>query len=122
MKMVQFMAGLHQFSSFILYSISSTSKDGSTNPIIIQFLVNSVGFSQEEYLSISSNFEVCRRFKCTKKSVLVIDFLKSIDFGDTYIRKLIASIPEVPRNDVEQTLKPKTGSFRSYSFVAQIWS
>ncbi|KAL8154443.1 hypothetical protein V2J09_012203 [Rumex salicifolius] len=104
----------HSLKSFIFYSTSVTSKDGDTTPPILEYLVKSVGFSENEALAVLT--KVSTSSLSTKKSELVVEFLKENGFDGTHIRKVIYWFPDVLRNNVNTTLKPKIRAFQNVGF------
>lgn len=99
---------LNALKSLMFYSTSTgTVKE---HPLVVDYLVKSVGFSQEEAVSICS--KVSSPFKSTKKPQIVVDFLQKSGFDDAHIRKVVSSYPKILVNDVEKILQPKIRAFQ----------
>ncbi|KAL8154444.1 hypothetical protein V2J09_012204 [Rumex salicifolius] len=91
---------LQSLESFIFYSTSVASNDdGVTTPPMVEYLVNSIGFSEREAVAIST--KVRHPLKCIKKSLLVVDFLREM-------------YPEC--SDVT-SIKPKIRAFQDVGFL-----
>ncbi|KAL9238944.1 hypothetical protein vseg_013309 [Gypsophila vaccaria] len=92
--------------NFQLHSISSfsTSIDASTTQSFTDFLVNSLGFSNQQASSLSTKV---KSFKLSRNSLIVVDFLKKHGFDDTHIRKIVSLYPKVLCSRVDGTLIPK---------------
>ncbi|XP_055834563.1 transcription termination factor MTERF5, chloroplastic-like [Solanum dulcamara] len=91
----------YNFGSQYLYS--STATPAPTH-FLVKYLVDSLGFSNEEAASISS--KVTSR-KPSKNPDLVINFLKQAGFDNTQMKKMVYTVPKLLFRDVSKTLKPK---------------
>ncbi|CAN4116372.1 unnamed protein product [Withania somnifera] len=90
--------GLYSFTC--QYLCSSTS---STH-FLVKYLVDSLGFSNEEAASTSS--KVTSR-KTLNNPDLVINYLKQIGLDNTQMKQLVTRAPKLLCSNVSKTLKPK---------------
>ncbi|KAL8154397.1 hypothetical protein V2J09_012157 [Rumex salicifolius] len=104
----------HSLKPIILYSTSVASKDGIPTPLVVEYLVKSIGFSEQEAVAIGT--KVTSPFKFTEKSELVVDFLKRTGFDGTQIRKVVAYSPDVLKKNVDKTLGPKIRALQDLGF------
>ncbi|XP_049369193.1 transcription termination factor MTERF5, chloroplastic-like [Solanum verrucosum] len=91
----------YNFRSQYLYS--STATPAPTH-FLVKYLVDSLGFSNEEAASASS--KVTSR-KNLKNPDLVINFLKQTGFDNTQMKIMVSKVPKLLFRDVSKTLKPK---------------
>ncbi|XP_055834660.1 transcription termination factor MTERF5, chloroplastic-like [Solanum dulcamara] len=91
----------YSFRSQFLYSTTSTP---APTHFLVKYLVDSLGFSNEEAASTSSKVI---SLKSLKNPHLVINFLKQNGFDNTQMKKLVSRAPKLLIRDVSKTLKPK---------------
>ncbi|XP_055834661.1 transcription termination factor MTERF5, chloroplastic-like [Solanum dulcamara] len=91
----------YSFRSQFLYS--STSTPAPTH-FLVKYLVDSLGFSNEEAASTSSKVI---SLKSLKNPHLVINFLKQTGFDNTQMKKMVSRVPKLLIREVSKTLKPK---------------
>ncbi|XP_016513443.1 transcription termination factor MTEF18, mitochondrial-like [Nicotiana tabacum] len=86
------------------YSTAPANVTNSSN-LLVDLLVNSVGFSKEKAISTST------KVTCLKpgnnKPNLVLSFFKQIGLHKTQIKTLVSAYPGLLFSDVDNTLKPK---------------
>uniref|UniRef100_K4BTP0 Uncharacterized protein n=1 Tax=Solanum lycopersicum TaxID=4081 RepID=K4BTP0_SOLLC len=95
--------GFRDFRFTSQYLYSSTSTPAPTH-FLVKYLVDSLGFSDEEAASTSSKVT---SLKNLKNPHLVINFLKQIGLDDTQMKKMVSLAPKMLLSDVSKTLKPK---------------
>ncbi|CAO2839161.1 unnamed protein product [Amaranthus hypochondriacus] len=110
----------HHFRHLQLYSSST-----SNNPKFVDYLMETVGFSNKEALSASNKLAHSRQIRGTK-NVNDFNFLQNADSVITYfnqlgikksqIRNTISSVPQVLLCNVDKTLKPKIEYFLNLGF------
>ncbi|XP_074569872.1 uncharacterized protein LOC141826516 [Curcuma longa] len=93
----------------VFYStVTSASTSGATAspdlPFMVDYLVNSCGFSADGASKVSESLP---RFRSTEKPDAVLGFLRSQGFDDANLRKIITWRPRVLGLDVEANLVPK---------------
>ncbi|KAL3340008.1 hypothetical protein AABB24_028563 [Solanum stoloniferum] len=91
----------YNFRSQYLYS--STATPAPTH-FLVKYLVDSLGFSNEEAASTSS--KVTSR-KNLKNADSVINFFKQNGFDNTQMKIMVSRVPKLLFRDVSKTLKPK---------------
>lgn len=100
------------FSSFRI-SLSSLSKAVTEksaenahheNPVLLNYLINTLDFPKPKALVISNRLSWVRR---VEKPKLTVHFFKSIGFTDAQIQSTVFSVPQILNADVEKILKPK---------------
>ncbi|XP_055834662.1 transcription termination factor MTERF5, chloroplastic-like [Solanum dulcamara] len=91
--------GLYSFRSQYLYSSTSIHTH-----FLVKYLVDSLGFSDEEAASTSSKVT---SLKTLKNPHLVINFLKQIGLDNTQMKKIVSRAPKLLVGDVSKTLNPK---------------
>ncbi|KAK9755433.1 hypothetical protein RND81_01G024600 [Saponaria officinalis] len=106
---------LHNFQHLLNYATTSisTSIDASTTQSFTNYLVNSLGFSNQQALSISNR---ANNFKLSPNSQVVVDFFEKQGFDDTQIRKIVSSYPRILCSKVDKTLIPKFKLFQDLGF------
>ncbi|XP_074306551.1 uncharacterized protein LOC141641803 [Silene latifolia] len=104
---------VHNFHHFSLCSLYSTEtliqSKKSPNHTFADYLVNNLGFSHQQALSISIKLpsNKVNDFKFSDNANFVVDFLKQHDLDDTHIKKAVSSYPNILAANVDKTLKPK---------------
>ncbi|KAB5564983.1 hypothetical protein DKX38_005037 [Salix brachista] len=101
-----------------LKTSSTTLPPNASSSFTVQFLVNSCGLPQQSALTVSKKFQIDENN--TQKPQSVIQFLKSYDFQDAHVAKLIEKWPAVLRSRTEGNLKPKFDFFITNGFVGQL--
>ncbi|MCD9639245.1 hypothetical protein HAX54_023651 [Datura stramonium] len=86
-----------------LFRYSTTAATVPTH-FIVKYLINSLGFSNEEAISLSAKVT---RINSFKNPDLALNFFKQTGFDDAQIKTLVSRSPELLSYDVEKTLKPK---------------
>ncbi|CAK9184922.1 unnamed protein product [Ilex paraguariensis] len=76
----------------------------STAHFMVDYLIDSLGFSREEAISASTKVT---HLKSPKNPDLVLNLLKQIGFDNTQIKNIVFSAPTLLSSDVDKTLKPK---------------
>ncbi|XP_074279397.1 transcription termination factor MTERF8, chloroplastic-like [Silene latifolia] len=106
------------FSAHILKRVSSyatvASKASEIPNSMVDYLVNSLGFSKEE-ASVTSA-KVSTTFKSTENPSFVIDFFKNDGFSQSQIKQLVSRAPEILSCNVYKTLKPKIQALHDMGF------
>ena len=99
-------------------STSSSLSPSSSSSSTVDFLVNSCG------LPLKSALLASRKLKLDKKNLrnppFVLQFLKSHNFDETHISKLIEKRPEVLQSRVEGNLTPKFDFLVANGFVGKL--
>ncbi|KAJ6694843.1 CGI-12 PROTEIN-RELATED [Salix koriyanagi] len=105
---------------FLKTSSTSQPPNASSSPssFTVHYLINSCGLPLQSALSVSKKIQIDENN--TQKPQCVIQFLKSYDFQDTHIAKLIEKWPAVLRSRTEDNLKPKFDFFITNGFVGQL--
>lgn len=100
------------FSSFHI-SLSSLSQvvtkksaqnANQENPILLNYLINTLGFPKPKAVTISDRLSWVRS---VEKPKLTVHFFKSVGFTDAQIQSAVATVPQILLADVEKILKPK---------------
>ncbi|XP_074279399.1 transcription termination factor MTERF8, chloroplastic-like [Silene latifolia] len=81
---------------------------------MVDYLVNSLGFSKEE-ASVTSS-KVSTTFKSTENPNSVIDFFKISGFSQSQIKQLVSRLPEILFCNVDKTLNPKIQALHDLGF------
>ena len=87
-----------------LYSTSSATVNTASE--IVKFMVNTLGFSEEEAVSASKKVSAVKN-KLSGKPDVVVEFLKQRGLSIAQIKKLISAMPVVLFYKVDRTLTPK---------------
>ncbi|XP_011034666.1 PREDICTED: uncharacterized protein LOC105132710 [Populus euphratica] len=99
-------------------SASSSLSSSSSSSFTVDFLVNSCG------LPLKSALLASRKLKLDKKNLrnppFVLQFLKSHNFDETHISKLIEKRPEVLQSRVEGNLAPRFEFLIANGFVGKL--
>ncbi|XP_077219605.1 uncharacterized protein LOC143853753 [Tasmannia lanceolata] len=74
------------------------------NTFIIDYLINSCGFSRDEAIDTSIGFT---HINSPEKPDSVLKFLKQSGFDNTHIKNLISRRPRFLSSNIDETLKPK---------------
>ncbi|KAK4352451.1 hypothetical protein RND71_027969 [Anisodus tanguticus] len=89
-------------SKFLFQYSTKTSHDPTH--FLVNYLVNSLGFSRTE--AISTNTKVTRS-KSTGNPQIVLKFFEQSGLDKNHIGKVVSLVPKVLLCDVDKTLKPK---------------
>ncbi|KNA20138.1 hypothetical protein SOVF_055120 [Spinacia oleracea] len=119
---------IHGFRHLLLYSTSTssaTSISEEANPDYANYLVDFLGFSKQQALSIYKKLVHIRLgrgvkkvsdFEYVKNANSVIKFLKQIGLEQSHIRAAVVSDPQILFCNVDKTLIPKTLAFQKMGF------
>ncbi|KAK6922942.1 Transcription termination factor, mitochondrial/chloroplastic [Dillenia turbinata] len=88
---------------------SPTKTPKPSNPIIVNYLINNLGFSESQAHSRSSHFP---SIKTLEKPTSVILFLTQIGFSHSQIRSCALASPQILLLNPEKNLKPKIDYFQ----------
>ncbi|XP_074320228.1 uncharacterized protein LOC141657018 [Silene latifolia] len=117
---VQIVYNLHNnFQNLHLYSTKSPNQNPkSPNQFYTNYLINHLGFSDEQALSISTKLHSKNGnySKFTNNANSVVDFLKQQDFDDAHIIKVVSCYPRILAANIDKTLKPKFKLFQDHGF------
>ncbi|XP_074313793.1 uncharacterized protein LOC141648986 [Silene latifolia] len=107
----------HGFQRLLLYSTSSTTT--TSTACYADYLVDSLGFSHQQALSVSTKFLKDNkvndsRFFETANSV--VNFFKKHGFDDTYLRKVVSKEPRLLSYNAQLTLIPKFNFLKEQGF------
>ncbi|XP_074279398.1 transcription termination factor MTERF8, chloroplastic-like [Silene latifolia] len=106
------------FSVHILKRVSNyttvAAKASEIPNSMVDYLVNSLGFSKEE-ASVTSS-KVSTTFKSTENPNSVIDFFKISGFSQSQIKHLVSRAPQILSCNVDKTLKPKIQALHDLGF------
>ncbi|XP_074583656.1 uncharacterized protein LOC141839737 [Curcuma longa] len=108
-------SGCHTFFfSSSTFPDAAASADGhSSKPLsMAEYLVRSWGLSAAEASKVSK----LSRVKSTQKADVVLNFLRSQGFEDSYIKKIVILYPNFIIYDVKNNLAPKLRSFVDMGF------
>ncbi|PWA65956.1 mitochodrial transcription termination factor [Artemisia annua] len=97
-------------------SISSSNPNEAPKPhfsFLVNFLINSVGFTKEAAIITSSKVP---SLKSTKNPELVINILKQHNLDNTHIRDIIFFAPKILSCRPSKTLEPKVKFFKGHGF------
>ncbi|XP_074266853.1 uncharacterized protein LOC141590143 [Silene latifolia] len=112
---IQNLQFIHGFQRLVLYSTAPSSDP------LANYLTDSLGFSEEQALSISTKFSQTNR-KVNHLTILhsnatsVVSFLKTHGFDDTLITNILSSNPRLLSYKVDKTIKPKFDTFKELGF------
>ncbi|XP_074267265.1 uncharacterized protein LOC141590588 [Silene latifolia] len=104
---------LYNLQHLILFSTNSPNQSikspKSPNQSCTNYLINNLGFSDEQALSTSTKLRSknTNDFKSSDNADSVVNFLKQHGFHDTHIIKLVSSYPQILTSNVDKTLIPK---------------
>ncbi|XP_074307405.1 uncharacterized protein LOC141642482 [Silene latifolia] len=112
---IQTFTFLHiNFHRLHLYSTKSPNRS------FANYLVNSLGFSNEQALSTSTKLRSnnANDFKSSGNGNVdsVVDFLKRHGFDDTHLKKVVSGYPQILFASVDKTLKPKFKLLQDHGF------
>ncbi|GKB33054.1 mitochodrial transcription termination factor [Tanacetum coccineum] len=109
--------GFFIWSHHIKYiSISSSNPNESPKPhfsFLVNFLINSAGFTKEAAITTSSKVPSLRSIKNPE---LVINILKQYKLENTHIKDIIFYAPEILTCKPNKTVEPKIRVFLEYGF------
>lgn len=85
-------------------AFSSTPNPNPKNTVLVDYLINSLKFSKDEALSVSSSYA---RTKSLENPQEVVRFFKGLGFSDAHIHSIARAVPCVLFTDIGKILKPK---------------
>lgn len=103
-------------SSQVLYlsTISSSNPGEAPKPhIMVDFLINSIGFTTEAAISASSKVPY---LQSTNNPELVINIFREYGLDKLQMREIISSVPKILNCYPKKTLEPKIRVLREYGF------
>ncbi|XP_074281172.1 transcription termination factor MTERF15, mitochondrial-like [Silene latifolia] len=114
---------LHNFQHLLQFSTNSSNQNPKfPNQSYTNYLINNLGFSNQQAHSISTKlpykFDDAHFPKFSGNANSVIHFLKQHDFNDTHIKKVVSYYPQILSANVDQTLKPRFQVFQDHGFSA----
>lgn len=101
---------LSRYKSLFLLPFRTYTKN-TTNPLIIDFFTNSLGFSPPKALSLLQRLPG-GGLKDLENPKSVIHFFKSLGFSDAQVRNCIYKRPHILSSSIDKTLKPKIQLFQ----------
>ncbi|XP_042497121.1 uncharacterized protein LOC122075955 [Macadamia integrifolia] len=90
-------------------SDASPSNSSDSNPLIVDYLVESLGLSKTQAISVSKR---SLGAKDSKKPESVVHFLQQLGFSEANVRDAVRASPQILFADIEKTLKPKLQVFQ----------
>ncbi|XP_074315044.1 transcription termination factor MTERF8, chloroplastic-like [Silene latifolia] len=103
----------HNFKWVSNYT-SVASKASEIPNSMVDYLVNSLGFSKEEAFVTCS--KVSTTFKSTENPNSVVDFFKISGFSQSQIKQLVSKEPRILSSNVDKTLNPKIQALHDLGF------
>ncbi|XP_009764322.1 uncharacterized protein LOC107793250 [Nicotiana tabacum] len=105
---------LHIFSIYTFRFLhANTTITTTSTHFLVDFLVNSLGFSREEAVTTSNKVT---RSKPPKNPDFVINFFEKNGFDNTQIKNIVSKSPKVLFSNVDKTLKPKLEILQEIGF------
>nr|XP_016513442.1 PREDICTED: uncharacterized protein LOC107830411 [Nicotiana tabacum] len=92
--------------SFSMYYSTAAAATTSHSNLLVEILMNSLGFSTEKVISTSAKVTFLK--PGNNKPLLVVNFFQQIGLDISHIRTLVCTNPSLLFSDVEKILKPKT--------------
>ncbi|KAM3361328.1 hypothetical protein P3S68_016182 [Capsicum galapagoense] len=92
-------------NGFLFRFSTAAAADPTPTHLLVNYLINSLGFSKQEAVSASAKVGYC--INAFNNPDLSVNFLKQTGFKDTHIKILVSKYPKVLDYDVENNLKPK---------------
>ncbi|KAL9236131.1 hypothetical protein vseg_010835 [Gypsophila vaccaria] len=96
------------------------SSSSLPNLCLADHLVNSLGFPQQQALSISTKLwqhkKKVRDFNAVVNAISVVDFFRNRGFDDACIRKIVNDLPRILSCKVDKTLNPKLRFLQDQGF------
>ncbi|XP_075082481.1 uncharacterized protein LOC107791225 [Nicotiana tabacum] len=107
--------GVKNLHIFSIYTFRFLHANTTTTPthFLVDFLVDSLGFSREEAVTTSNKVT---RLKPSKNPEFVINFFKISGFDNTQIKNIVSKSPKVLFSNVDKTLKPKLEILQEIGF------
>ncbi|KAM7461729.1 hypothetical protein LguiA_029850 [Lonicera macranthoides] len=104
-----------------LSTVSDSDSDKSSlilSSFTVQYLMNTCGLPLKDALSASQKFQLKESKSQKHESVLFL--LRSFQFSDTHIKKLLIKLPKILQAKVNDNLKPKLEYLRDNGFVGHL--
>ncbi|KAH9615656.1 hypothetical protein KSS87_013496 [Heliosperma pusillum] len=121
---------VHRYQRLLLYSTTTTtttttattttsSSSTSTHHCFADYLVDTLGFSHQQALSVST--KLSKRKKVNDSHFLdnatsVVNLFKIHGFDETHLRKIVSKEPGLLNSNAESTLIPKFNFFKEQGF------
>ncbi|XVF17151.1 hypothetical protein REPUB_Repub10bG0094700 [Reevesia pubescens] len=99
---------------FLLYYSSDSSSTSVSNPLLFNYLVKDLDFTETLALSISNRYS---HVKSLKKVLSVANFFQSLGFSNAQIASSVRLAPKILFADVEKRLRPKIKLFQDLGLV-----
>lgn len=109
----KFLVSFHQYRFPQPFSTVSTVKKPRQNPFLVDYLINTCGFSREKAVSASTGINTIHS---PENPDSVINFLKDCGLSKAQIRYIITWRPKLLSANVEKTLFPKVRIFQELGF------
>ncbi|XP_074311911.1 transcription termination factor MTERF15, mitochondrial-like [Silene latifolia] len=116
---IQGLYNVHSLQHLLFFSNNSPNqKTKSPNQSYTNYLVNNMGFSDQQALSTSTkiHYKYADYSKFSENANSVVDFLKQHCFDDTHIIKVVSCYPKILACNVDETLKPKFKFIQDHGF------
>lgn len=119
MSYIPFKSLLYFVQQRCLKTLPTISTSLSSSPsFTVQYLVNSCGLSLENALSASQKLQLDEKKSELHESVLA--FLKSQEFSDAHIAKLIAKYPGILQSKIHTKVMPKIRYLTDHGFSGSL--
>lgn len=100
------------------YSTKSTQKHPISEPhFMVDYLVNSLGFSTDQAVSASTKVS---HLKSTQNPESVIDFFKQCGLDKTQIKNIVCFTPKILTTSVDKILQPKFRVFQELGLSGSV--
>jgi len=93
----------------LVFGYRTSAVNAGSSEFVVEYLVNSLGFSKEEAIVASSKVWP---FKSPDKPDCVVNLFKTSGFNEAQIKKIVSSVPKILTFDADKTLKPKLAAFQ----------
>ncbi|KAK9230572.1 hypothetical protein WN944_023544 [Citrus x changshan-huyou] len=93
---------------------SSLSKTHNTNPILLNYLIETLKIPESRALVISNKYS---HIKSLEKQQTVRQFFRNVGLSDNHIQLAVSATPKILFSDINKTLKPKIELFQRLGFV-----
>ncbi|KAM7476830.1 hypothetical protein LguiB_024073 [Lonicera macranthoides] len=94
------------------------SSSSSSSSFAVNYLTNSCGIPLKDALSASKKFQL--KENKSHQHQYVLDLLRSFQFSDTHIKKLLIKYPRILQSNVHGNLEPKLQFLTYYGFVGPL--